>query len=74
MFDGMPRTFSGSYNITQISIATAFVKTGTAEQNYASEVFDKFLDNRQKMADRLISDLRNTKYPTTGFFQRRCYY
>lgn len=68
MFDGMPRTFSGSYNITQISIATAFTKTGNAEQNYASEVFDQFLANRQKMADRLISDLRNTKYPTTGFF------
>ena len=42
MFDGMPQTFNGSYNITQIAFKTAFMKTGTADENYASEVFDNF--------------------------------
>lgn len=68
MYDGMPQTFNGSYNITQISIATAFKKTGSAEENYASEVFDKFRENRQVIADRLNSRMTGTEYPTTGFF------
>ncbi|MGB4415783.1 MAG: cell surface protein SprA [Paludibacter sp.] len=68
MFDGMPKTFTGSYNITQIAIATAFMRTGTAEDNYASKVFDNFLANRQIIANRLNSQYRGTKYPTTGFF------
>lgn len=68
MFDGMPKTFTGSYNITQIAIATAFMRTGTAEDNYASKVFDKFLANRQIIANRLNSKYRGTRYPKTGFF------
>jgi cell surface protein SprA len=68
MFDGMPKTFNGSYNITQIALATAFKPTGDASQNYASEVFDNFLGNRQKIADRLNKQLVGTDYPSTGFF------
>ena len=69
MFDGMPRTFNGSYNITQIAIGTAFKKTGSADKNYASEVFDKFIANRQIIADRLNNRYRDTQYPTTGFLK-----
>lgn len=67
--DEMPKTFTGSYNITQIAIATVFMKTGNADQNYASEVFDRFLSNRQVIANRLNAKYRNAKYPTTGFFK-----
>ncbi len=68
MFDGMPQTFNGSYNITQIAFKTAFMKTGTADENYASEVFDNFLANRQVIANRLNSRMKDTRYPKTGFF------
>lgn len=68
MFDGMPRTFTGSYNITQISLATAFKPIGDVTNNYASDVFDNFLANRQIIANRLNAKLERTKYPTTGFF------
>lgn len=69
MNDGMPRTFTGSYNITQVAILTAFMKTGTAADNYNSEVFNKFLANRQTIVNRLNSKYRVKKYPTTGFFK-----
>ena len=66
---GMPRTFNGSYNITQIAVATAFNKIATADNNYASEVFDRFIANRQIIADRLNSRYRDTQYPNTGFLK-----
>jgi ATP-binding cassette subfamily C protein len=59
MFAGMPTTFNGSYNITQIALATAFKPIGTAENNYASETFNQFLDNRQFFMNRL-----KFSYPT----------
>lgn len=68
MFDGMPQTFNGSYNSTQIAVRTAFMRTGTADENYASEVFDNFLANRQVIANRLNARMKDTRYPKTGFF------
>lgn len=68
MFDGMPQTFNGSYNITQVAIATAFKSTKGANDNYYSEVFDNFLKNRDIIANRLNAKYNETDYPTTGFF------
>jgi len=68
MFPGMPSTFSGSYNITQVAIATAFKPIGGADVNYDSEVFRTFLANRSVIADRLRAKYNGTTYPTTGFF------
>lgn len=67
MFDGMPTTFNGSYNITQIALATAFQPIGTAENNYKSDAFDKLLENRAYFATKLNSKYNGTRYPTTGF-------
>ncbi|MDO9634885.1 MAG: cell surface protein SprA [Paludibacter sp.] len=69
MFAGMPTTFNGSYNITQIALATAFKPIGTAENNYASETFNQFLDNRQFFMNRLNAEYIGARYPTTGFFR-----
>jgi len=65
---GMQQTFNGSYNSTQIAVRTAFMRTGTADENYASEVFDNFLANRQVIANRLNARMKDTRYPKTGFF------
>ena len=67
MFAGMPTTFNGSYNITQIAMATAFKPVGTAENNYASETFNQFLANRTFFMNKLNATYRGTNYPTTGF-------
>ena len=67
MFDGMPTTFTGSYNITLIALPTAFKPIATAKENYKSETFDQFLRNRQTVANRLNGQYQGTKYPTSGF-------
>ena len=67
MFDGMPQTFTGSYNISLIALSTAFKPMGTARNNYSSVLFDNFLANRQVIADRLNSKLVGTRYPDAGF-------
>ena len=69
MYEGMPSTFNGNFNITQISLATAFDKIGTADENYRSVTFEQFLANRQVIADRLNSKMAGSRYPTTGFFR-----
>ncbi len=69
MFDGMPTTFNGSYNITQIAIATAFKTVGNAEDNYHSEVFEQLLENRHFFKNKLEKQYKGTRYPTTGFMQ-----
>ena len=42
--DGMPSTQSGTFNMTTISIASAFEKMGDANSGYPSKVFDQFCD------------------------------
>jgi cell surface protein SprA len=68
MYEGMPTTFNGNFNITQIAIKTAFSKAGNAANNYYSDVFQRFLDYRGVVASRLVSKYTGTRYPTTGFF------
>ncbi|HET7733311.1 MAG TPA: cell surface protein SprA, partial [Paludibacter sp.] len=67
MFDGMPRTYNGSYNITLMAWSTAFKPIASANQNYGSELFDKLISNRQVIANRLNSKYNNTNYPDAGF-------
>ena len=42
MYEGSPTTRSGSFNMTTISISSAFEKTGDASSGYSSKTFDKF--------------------------------
>jgi len=69
MYDGMPKTFTGSYNITTIALLTAFSPTGSALHNYNSKLFNTFLANRQIIADRLNGEYVGTKYPNSGFLK-----
>ncbi len=67
--DGKTETFTGSYNITQIALGTAFKRLGTASANYASETYDLFLSYRDIIAGRLQTMYNNTRYPNSGFIQ-----
>jgi len=70
MYEGMPKTFTGSYNITMMALSTAFKATGDAKSNYNSELFNTFLKNRQTIADRLNAKYAGTNYPNAGFLYR----
>jgi len=69
MYDDMPTTYTGSFNISTIAVSTAFKKTGGAASNYNSETFNKFLENRQVVADRLNARYAGTRYPNAGFLE-----
>ena len=68
-YPAMPNTFTGSYNITMMALATSFKPTGNAHSNYNSELFNTFLANRKTIADRLNSKYAGTDYPDAGFIQ-----
>ena len=42
MYEGSPTTRSGTFNMTTISLGSAFEKTGDANSGYSSKTFDKF--------------------------------
>ena len=66
-YDQLQENMTGSFNITQIAIGTAFHKLGSADENFASETFQKFLDNRDIMTDRVQQQYNGLKYPNAGF-------
>ncbi len=57
---------TGSFNITQIAILTAFEKIGKASNNYESETFNRFLQNREIMTQRVQERYNNSYYPTAA--------
>ncbi len=69
MYDGMPTTFNGSYNITLIGLTTAFKHIGNVENNYQSEVFDKMMTNRYFFRDKLERAYIGEDYPNYGFME-----
>jgi len=66
-YDDMRETFTGSYNITQVAIGTAFGKIGNAEDNFSSDVYEQFRANRGVMEQRLNSAYADLTYPDRGF-------
>ena len=66
-YDQMQETMTGSFNITQVAIGTAFSRIGNSDQNFRSDIYDKFLQNREIMRERVQRRYDNTIYPTTGF-------
>ena len=66
-FDQLQENMTGSFNITQVAIGTAFHKIGTADDNFASETFSQFLTNRDIMTGRVQEQYENLVYPNAGF-------
>ncbi len=66
MYDDMPVTFSGSYTKTHCAIATALRKS-SANDNYSSAAFNRFLENIPVIADRVEQQYQGLKYPMKGF-------
>lgn len=68
MFEGMPETQTGNFNLSTIMIRTAF-ESPKASNGYASKSFDRFLANRAVMAERLEGRMANQRYPNAGFLK-----
>ncbi len=66
MFENPTITYGGSYTKTHIMMATAF-KGFDSKNNYHSDIFDTFLENRSIIADRLRERYYGTTYPNRGF-------
>ncbi len=66
MYEGMPRTQSGSFSMTVISIGSAFESGGSINNNYHSKHFDKFLANLPVIQNRLEQKYANATYPKTA--------
>ena len=63
MFAGNPTTQTGTFNMTTISIATAFKSRGNVGNGYSSTTFDEFQRNLDIMQQRVEQRYVGTQYP-----------
>lgn len=68
MYAGNPTTYSGSYVRTHWALATA-MRNFKAENGYASDAFNKFLQYIPQIAGRIEGRYMGKTYPDAGFLQ-----
>jgi len=68
MFNNQPPQLSGNFQMSTISIGSAFESSNPAN-GYYSKTFQTFLNNRNIVASRLGEAYKNTNYPTGGFLE-----
>ena len=66
-YEQFQETVTGSYNITQCAIGTAFSHIGSQEENFANSTYDQFLENRIELTDRVQGQYDGIIMPTSGF-------
>lgn len=66
MFDGMPATQTGSFNITTISLSSAFASLGNADNNYENKTFRKFVNLLSTFRNRVEASYTGVQYPTNS--------
>lgn len=66
-YEQLQENMTGSFNITQVAIGTAFHKIGSADDNFASATFDQFLVNRDLLTTRVQDQYEGMTYPMIGF-------
>ncbi|MDO4210828.1 MAG: cell surface protein SprA [Bacteroidales bacterium] len=65
MFEGMPITQTGSFNMTTVSISSAFKSSGRADNNYRNATFERFLNSLDGIRDRVEKQYEGARYPGT---------
>lgn len=63
MYDGMPTTQSGTFNMTTISLKSALEGMGNANNGYHSASFEKFCASIQTYRDMVQAAYANSTYP-----------
>ncbi|MBR3066553.1 MAG: cell surface protein SprA, partial [Prevotella sp.] len=64
MYVGQPTTYSGSFNMTTISIKSALEGMGNANNGYHSSTFDKFVAAIPSFRDRVQAQYPSSSLPT----------
>ncbi len=63
MYEGTPTTQSGSFQMSTISLSTAFEGMGDANSGYRSKTFEKFVNSLASYRDRVEAQYAGTVYP-----------
>ncbi|MEI3068524.1 MAG: cell surface protein SprA [Prevotella sp.] len=63
MYEGTPTTQSGSFQMSTISLNTAFEGMGDANSGYRSKTFEKFVNSLAGYRDRVEAQYAGTVYP-----------
>ena len=65
MYNGMPSNESGGFSMTTITIGTSF-GGGSADNNYQSDVYDKFIGNLDRNRQGLEEKYKDSEYPVSS--------
>ena len=63
MYEGTPTTQSGAFQMTTISLGSAFGGMGNANSGYRSKTFEKFVNSLAGFRDRVEAQYAGTVYP-----------
>ena len=63
MYEGTPTTQSGAFQMTTISLGSAFDGMGNANSGYRSKTFEKFVNSLAGFRDRVEAQYAGTVYP-----------
>lgn len=63
MYEGTPTTQSGTFQMTTISLGSAFEGMGNANSGYRSKTFEKFVNSLAGFRDRVEAQYAGTVYP-----------
>ncbi len=64
MYEGTPTTQSGAFQMTTISLGSAFEGMGNANSGYRSKTFEKFVNSLADFRNRVEAQYAGTVYPT----------
>lgn len=65
MFEGMPVTQTGSFNMTTVSLRSAFKSSGSADNGYANSTFQDFVASLDDYRERVERQYAGARYPGT---------
>lgn len=72
-YDQLQENITGSFNITQVAIATAFQSIGKMEEDFANKSFSDFMANRAIIQDRVQAQYDGVFYPDAGFLKGKAF-
>ena len=72
-YGDLQENMTGSFNITQVAIGTIFNRIGSQEENFSNAAYDRFLDNRNLLTDRVQAQYTGVRYPDAGFMRGTAY-
>lgn len=66
MYNGMPATQTGSFNMTTLSISSAFTSPGNADNNYMNSTFNRFVEYLDVFRNRVEAQYAGAPYPANS--------